>query len=178
MQKLVLVVLFGSVLVGALMPTQPLPTESPAPSEQAERRAPSAITAAPKEEQQTYVEVSSGTVTLNRASDGHFYAQAQVNGMPVDFLIDTGATAIALSREDAQRAFIVTDPAMDEVIGSGASGSVKGQMVKLDRISLGPAEVRDIDAAVLAGGKQSLLGQTFLAQFNSVTIEGNRMVLR
>jgi aspartyl protease family protein len=177
MQKLVLVLLFGSIAVGALMPSQQLTSEPPRSVSARPERA-LTVAASPQNEEQTRVEISSGTVTLDRSSDGHFYAQAQVNGMPVKFLVDTGATNIALSREDAQRAFIATDPEMDEVIGSGASGAVKGQIVKLDRVTLGPAEVLDIDAAVLAGGKQSLLGQSFLAQFESVTIEGNKMVLR
>jgi aspartyl protease family protein len=98
--------------------------------------------------------------------------------MPVKFLVDTGASAIALSRRDAQRAAIPTDPTMDEVIGTGASGPVKGQFVKLERVRLGPAEARNMDAAVLAGGEQSLLGQSFLSQFQAVTIEGDTMVLR
>lgn len=177
MQKLVLVLLFGSVFVGALMPAvEPVLDSSAETSSSADQ----IIKAAPPSETppQTHVEVGSGSVTLERARDGHFYAEAQVNGMPIKFLIDTGATAIALSREDAQRAAVPTDPALDEVVGTGASGPVKGQFVTLERVSLGPTQVRDIDAAVLAGGTQSLLGQTFLSQFQAVTIEGNKMVLR
>jgi aspartyl protease family protein len=176
MQKLVLVLLFGSVFVGALMPAQPIPSPSAAPPRPADQ--PVHLVKQVEDHSSTHVEIGAGTVTLPRAADGHFYAEVQVNGMPIKFMVDTGATAIALSREDAQRAFIAIDPAMDEIIGSGASGAVKGQLVRLERVSLGPAEVRDMEAAVLAGGKQSLLGQSFLSKFNSVTIEGNRMVLR
>ena len=178
MQKPILVLLFGSVLVGALMEAEPPPALDPA-AENGPVEEPIVPVAAPLETSpQTHVEVGSGSVTLERAGDGHFYAEAQVNGMPVKFLVDTGASAIALSREDAQRAAVTVDPAMDEIIGSGASGPVKGQMVKLDRISLGPTEVQDVQAAVLAGGQQSLLGQSFLSQFEAVTIEGDKMVLR
>jgi aspartyl protease family protein len=177
MQKLILVLLFGSVYVGALMDAEP-----PASGPEAETRSseePILAVAPPLESpSQTLVEVGSGSVTLERAGDGHFYAEAQVNGMPVKFLVDTGASAIALSRRDAQRAAIPTDPTMDEVIGTGASGPVKGQFVKLERVRLGPAEARNMDAAVLAGGEQSLLGQSFLSQFQAVTIEGDTMVLR
>lgn len=177
MQKLVLVLLFGSVFVGALMPSGRSAPAAGTASTQSEDRMPAAVPAS-ETPPQTHVDVGSGSLTLERARDGHFYAEAQVNGMPVKFLVDTGASAIALSREDAQRAFVSTDPAMDDIIGQGASGPVKGQLVKLDRVSLGPAEALDVEAAVLAGGKQSLLGQSFLAQFNAVTIEGNKMVLR
>lgn len=177
MQKFILILLFGSVFVGALMPAAHPASDHSAESRLSEE---GSVTVArpPETLPQTQVEVGSGSVTLQRASDGHFYAEAQVNGMPVSFLVDTGATSIALSREDAQRAAVATNPVMDEVIGSGASGPVKGQFVKLDSVSLGPTEVRDIDAAVLAGGTQSLLGQSFLSQFEAVTIEGNKMVLR
>lgn len=176
MQKLVLVLLFGSVFVGALMPAHRV--SSPGAAAPGRAEPPVQFVKQAEDRSSTHVEVSAGTVTLPRAADGHFYAEAQVNGMPIKFMVDTGATSIALSREDAQRAFIATDPAMDQVIGSGASGAVKGQFVRLERVSLGPAEVRDMDAAVLAGGKQSLLGQSFLSKFNSVTIEDDRMVLR
>ena len=47
---------------------------------------------------------SGASITLTRASDGHFYADALVNGAPVHFLVDTGATTLALSKGDAQLA--------------------------------------------------------------------------
>jgi len=174
MQKLVLILAAGSVFVGALMPdTQPSPS-APEPAD----RTIGVQAPAPHAKPETSFDVGSGTVTLERARDGHFYAEAQVNGMPVHFLIDTGATGIALSREDAQKAAIPMDPAMRQVVGKGASGDIEGQFVTLDRVSLGHKEVRGADAAVLEGGTQSLLGQSFLAEFGSLSIEGDKMVLR
>lgn len=175
MQKLALVLLFGSLALGAMMPSTPPASE---PASQREPEAARTLAPSPAENSREPADLGGGSVVLERSSDGHFYAEAQVNGMPVEFLVDTGASAIALSRDDAHSAFVPTDPTMDEVIGSGASGPVKGQVVRLGRVSLGPLEVEDVPAAVLAGGKQSLLGQSFLSQFNSVTIQGDRMVLR
>jgi aspartyl protease family protein len=120
---------------------------------------------------------SGNAVTLERQWDGHFYADAEVNGQTIHFLVDTGASVIALSREDARRAGIATSIAMPEVVGEGASGDVHGEVATIDRISLGPASDRDIPAIILDDGNQSLLGQSFLSKFASVQIRGDTMVL-
>ena len=120
---------------------------------------------------------SGNAVTLERQWDGHFYADAEVNGQTIHFLVDTGASVIALSREDARRAGIATSIAMPEVVGEGASGEVHGEVARIDRISLGPASDRDIPAIILDDGNQSLLGQSFLSKFASVQIRGDTMVL-
>jgi len=121
---------------------------------------------------------SEGSVTLERNGDGHFYADARVNGAPIHFLVDTGATGVALARNDAQRAGIPYSLSESEVIGRGASGDVRGQQVSLERISLGHKEAEDLPAVILEGSEQSLLGQDFLRRFGSVSIEDDRMVLR
>jgi aspartyl protease family protein len=117
--------------------------------------------------------------TIERAGDGHFYADAQVNGTPVRFLVDTGATTVALTREDAQRAglsFSATD--FDET-ARGAGGAIATKSVTLDRVAVGPVEASAVDA-VVAESKlaHSLLGQSFLSRVRTVTIAGDRMVLR
>jgi aspartyl protease family protein len=119
-----------------------------------------------------------GTVQLNRNDDGHFYADVQINGATVHMLVDTGASTIALSRDDARTAGIATSIGMNNVVGEGADGSVYGEYVKIDRMALGPKEVDGLDGIILNSGNQSLLGQTFLAKFDSVEIHGNTMVLR
>jgi len=119
-----------------------------------------------------------GSVELQRNGDGHFYADVHINGAPIRMLIDTGASGIALSREDAQMAGLATSIGMTDVVGEGASGEVRGEWVRLDRVELGPLSARDLDAAILDGGQQSLLGQSFLRKFGKVQIEEDRMVLR
>jgi aspartyl protease family protein len=123
--------------------------------------------------------VSDGSaVELQRDSDGHFYADVQINGTPVHMLVDTGATQIALSRADASSAGIATSIGMPEVVGEGADGAVHGEVVKLDRVTLGPRTAEDMRAVVLNGGEQSLLGQSFLSEFDSVEIRVDTMVLK
>lgn len=119
-----------------------------------------------------------GSIALDRESDGHFYADVRINGNAVHMLIDTGATDIALSRDDARAAGLATSIGMNEVVGEGADGAVHGEIVKLDRVELGPLSASGLDAVVLNSGQQSLLGQSFLSKFATVQIEGNRMVLR
>jgi aspartyl protease family protein len=67
---------------------------------------------------------------------------------------------------------------MNEVVGMGADGAVHGDVVRLDRVELGPLSAEDMEAIVLSSGDQSLLGQSFLGKFTSVRIEGDRMLLR
>jgi len=117
-------------------------------------------------------------VELQRNSDGHFYADVQINGAPVHMLVDTGATTIALSRDDARAAGLATSIGMNDVVGEGADGAVHGEYVKLDNVTLGGASASGLEAVVLNGGSQSLLGQEFLAKFDSVEIHGDTMVLK
>lgn len=121
---------------------------------------------------------SSGEVELKRSDDGHFYADVQINGATIHALVDTGATGIGLSRDDARRAGIATSIGMTDVIGKGADGDVRGEYVTLDRITLGDKTVEHMEAVVFNSGELTLLGQTFLAKFASVEIKGDTMVLR
>ena len=117
--------------------------------------------------------------TLPRAPDGHFYAELRVNGTPVRFLVDTGASMVALTREDAQRIGIPISEADFTGTAQTASGSVGLKPVVLDRVSLGALEATDVDAAIVQQGLgQSLLGQSWLKRIGKVTIEGDQMVLR
>jgi aspartyl protease family protein len=117
-------------------------------------------------------------IVLERDPNGHFYADAQVNNMTIHFVVDTGATGIALTRDDARRAGLAVSAGMFDVVAEGASGDVKGEWVTLDSVKLGQQEAKQVPAVILDGGQQSLLGQSFLQQFSSVEIKGDRMLLR
>lgn len=166
--------LFGGVFIGAMMPTNLRVPKGQSKTHTVEDRSSLWDRSNSTE---TKVDLGTGTVTLDRNSDGHFYADAQINGTPVHFLVDTGATGIALTHDDAMRAGIPMSGS-SMVIGQGAGGELTGEIVALDRVSLGPKEVRDMRAAVIDGGDISLLGQSFLSQFASVSIEDDKMVLR
>lgn len=119
-----------------------------------------------------------GPTRLAREDDGHFYAEALVNGEPVRFLVDTGATSVALTMADAERIGIEVTPEQFEVVGSGASGPVRGQTVLLDNVEVDGRNAVDVRGAVLEGLEVSLLGQAYLQQLDKVEISGDEMVLR
>jgi len=172
MLRLAIMIIFVATLVGALMPSS-----VSAPGD-GQREVIRVSELEQNEPQSPGYEAGSGSVTLERSFDGHFYADARVNGATIHFLVDTGATGIALSAGDAQRAGLAFDSSQAEVIGTGASGQVRGHWVKLNRVELGLKSVNDTPAVILEGGDRSLLGQTFLAQFGSLEIHKDTMVLR
>ena len=118
-------------------------------------------------------------VVLHRAADGHYYARAQVNGAEIRFLVDSGATIVALTREDAARAGIHVGPGDFTDTAETASGMVALKPVVLDRVSIGPVAATRVRAAVMGSqGGMSLLGQSFLTRIGKVEIAGGEMRLR
>lgn len=119
-----------------------------------------------------------GETRLAREANGHFYAAASVNGQPTRLVVDTGASTVALTIEDARRAGIMVDPSRFAVIGSGASGPVRGHEVTIARIAVDGREVRNLNGVVLEGLEVSLLGQTYLSRLEEVRMTGQEMILR
>ncbi|WP_395672911.1 TIGR02281 family clan AA aspartic protease [Phenylobacterium sp.] len=115
------------------------------------------------------LEGSSGEVAkVDKAADGHFWAEADVSGAPVRFLVDTGATAVALTPSDAQR--LGFDPRRlkyDHSVGT-AAGQARAARVTLASISVNGARLDDVDALVIEKGLDaSLLGMTYLGRLSS-----------
>ncbi|SFS06140.1 retropepsin-like aspartic protease family protein [Sphingomonas jatrophae] len=133
------------------------------------RPAPRAAPAAPAELAPT---------VLQRADNGHFYAVAEVGGTPIKFMVDTGATGIALSMADARLIGLKVNPDRFEVVGRGASGAVRGQMLPLKTVDLDGRKVEGLSAMVADGLGVSLLGQSYLRHMRSVEIRGDEMTLR
>ena len=126
----------------------------------------------------SYASWAAGATELPRAADGHFYADTRINGSQVEFLVDTGATKVALTGTDARAAGLYWSDADVHEVARGASGPVYGVSVTLDRVTLGGHEARDVAAIVVPEGLGvSLLGQSFLSTIHPVRIEHDRMVL-
>lgn len=136
---------------------------------------------APEEAASTAKEAGWGAqeVTLDRRDDGHFYAEAMVEGTPVQFLVDTGASTIALTGRDAEAIGIYWSEDDIVPVARGAGGMVHGVQVTLNDVRVGDFEAHGIEAAVIPEGLPiSLLGQSFLRQVPDVAIQGDMMVLR
>lgn len=117
-------------------------------------------------------------VVLSKSSNGHFYADVEINGENVRFLVDTGSGTVALSEKDARNVGIAFDPANYELLGEGASGFVRGQPVELAAINIGEIEARGVKAAVVEGASVSLLGLPFLNEIDEIVIRKGEMRLR
>jgi len=115
---------------------------------------------------------------LERQSSGHFYTDALVNGQAVHFIVDTGASTVALTEEDARRVGIPFSPSEFEYVGQGAGGPVRGKIIYLDQIDVDGKVVTHVRGAILQGGDMSLLGQSYLSRISGVQMNGDSMVLR
>ena len=180
MLRLAAILLIGAVAIGTLMPSADPASGGPESADRAQGSVeayPIAVAALASEPRSPTI--SDGPdVRLRREADGHFYADARVNGTTIRFLVDTGASGVALSERDASRAGVDFASSRYQVIGSGASGEVRGEFVRLDSVELGEQRQSDASAVVLDTSDHSLLGQSFLRRFASVTIEGDSMILR
>ena len=121
---------------------------------------------------------SAGEVVLRRAADGHFYADVEINGQTIRMLVDTGATTIALSADDARRAGIDVDRLDFIFTVSTANGEATAAEVKLDAVSVGPIARRNVRAMVTRGLSGSLLGMSFFNSLSTFAIETDELVLR
>jgi aspartyl protease family protein len=123
--------------------------------------------------------VRNGKLELQVADDGHFYAELQVNGTPVTFLIDTGASDIVLSRQDAAHAGIDLASLSFWDQAETANGTVASAPVTLDSLTLGPWRDQDIAASVNGGDmRDSLLGMAYLRRFQLATSDGRLTLSR
>jgi aspartyl protease family protein len=120
-----------------------------------------------------------GEIEVRRAGDGHFYLETLVNGATVPFMVDTGASMIALSWDDARRAgFEPTRLSFTNRVMT-ASGPAMAASVYLGLITAGPIRREGVRASVLPEGVEgSLLGLTFLDTLSSYEIRGDRLILR
>ncbi len=118
------------------------------------------------------------TIALRRADDGHFYARVRVNGTEIRFMVDTGATNLVLSQQDARRAGFSLDSLSFVLPTNTANGRIYGAGVVLDRVELGGFVDTDVRAMVNGGRmSNSLLGMTYLDRFRSFSVEGDRLLL-
>ena len=119
----------------------------------------------------------SGRIEVPRSPDGHYYLTLQVNGMPVRFLADTGATNVVLGRDDAET--LGLDPASLDFVGIAqtANGPVRTARVTLPEVRLGPVTDTEVGAYVNDGEMDgSLLGMDYLGLWR-IEIDRDRMVL-
>ena len=118
-----------------------------------------------------------GFGAVAKGADGHFWADAEVNGKPVRFLVDTGATAVALTPEDAERLGIDTSKLKPGYNVTTVGGSARASAVNLASVSINGARVENVEAMVVSDGLDvSLLGMSYLGRLTR--FEATRDTLR
>lgn len=118
-----------------------------------------------------------GSGAVAKGADGHFWANAQVNGQTVRFLVDTGATAVALTAEDAAKLGIKPEDLKYGHKVTTATGSSRAASVTLSSISIDGARLEDVQALVVDEGLDvSLLGMSYLGRLTR--FEATRDTLR
>lgn len=119
-----------------------------------------------------------GDIEIPRGPGGHYHLTMEVNGTPVRFIVDTGATDIVLTMEDAARVGIDTERVPFLGQARTANGTVPTALVRLDSVALGPVLDTRVSARISAGEMPgSLLGMNYLQRFETITISGDRMTL-
>jgi aspartyl protease family protein len=119
-----------------------------------------------------------GQIEVPRAEDGHYYVTLTINGTPVQFMADTGATSMVLSNADARRLGIDLESLVYLGRAQTANGTVATARVELPEVELGPYRDTDFAAWVNQGEMEmSLLGMEYLSLYR-MEIAGDRMILR
>lgn len=117
-----------------------------------------------------------GSNRIARSSDGLFYVRATVNGQPVRFLVDTGASVVVLSAADARAVGALPGSGSFNARMATAGGNRPMAWTKLGLVRVAGRDVRGVTAAVVSGGPGvSLLGQNLLSKLGGIHIEGDRM---
>jgi aspartyl protease family protein len=122
----------------------------------------------------------SGSTVLQAGRGGHFETPARVNGKSIDVLVDTGATVVALTYEDARRAGISLRDRDFTSQTQTANGVARVAPVRLDKVTIGNITVRDVQGVVAEEGKlfKTLLGMSFLSRLKQVEMRSGKLVLK
>ena len=123
---------------------------------------------------------SAAVTELKASQGGHYIVSADINGTSVTVLVDTGATQVALSYEDAANIGLRPGSLDYNVPVSTANGIAQAARVKIDQISIDGIEVEDVDGLVLPEGalRGTLLGMSFLSRLDSFKIEDGVLILK
>ena len=120
-----------------------------------------------------------GAIIIPKEIDGHFHLTLTINDRPIDFLVDTGASDIVLTRKDAAR--VGFDPNRLDYWGMAntANGTVRLATIRLETVRLGEFIDKNIRASVnKAPMEKSLLGMRYLSKFSAIEISNDRMILK
>ncbi len=122
--------------------------------------------------------VEGGETRIPLAPDGHFWLSAQVNGQPVSFMIDTGATLTAVSDSVAARAGLEPRRGGIPIRLTTANGTIAAQITTIDELRFGNVAARGLDAVMAPNlGETNVIGMNLLSRLKSWRVEDNTLIL-
>jgi len=126
------------------------------------------------------VEKSHGEVEIRAGASGHYHADVEINGRAIPVLVDTGATMVALTYEDAETAGLYLKPSDFTRAVTTANGVARVAPVTLDRVAIGDITVRNVQGTVSERGRLSttLLGMSFLSRLDRVDMRSGVLLLK
>lgn len=138
-----------------------------------------AVMAVPTEAPATIRAAPGQPAQIARAADGHYWAEADIDGRAIRVLVDTGASVVALTRQDALRLGLRLTPADFTRTIETASGPAKAAAVELDHVAVAGARVDKVRALVVEEGlPHSLLGMSYLGRLSSFEARPTGLTLR
>lgn len=122
--------------------------------------------------------VEGGETRIPMAPDGHFWLRAEVNGVPVSFMIDTGATLTAVSDSVADRAGLQPRRGGIPIRLNTANGSISAYITSIDELRFGNVAARGLDAVTAPNlGETNVIGMNLLSRLKSWRVEENVLIL-
>ncbi|MGN6209401.1 TIGR02281 family clan AA aspartic protease [Asticcacaulis sp.] len=127
---------------------------------------------------ETNTTINTHVTAIPKAKDGHFWANATVNTRAVRFLVDTGATVVALTPADAQRLGFDSQSLVYDREVTTANGKTYAATVNLSVVGIGQSTVRNVDAMVVKDGlTTSLLGMSYLGRLSRFEATPSSLIL-
>jgi aspartyl protease family protein len=119
------------------------------------------------------------SAAIAKSPDGHYWADAKVDGQKVRLLVDTGATTVALTPDDARRLGYAPEQLNYAFQVATAGGQMRAAQIRLHDVAVGEAKVADVDALVIEHGlPTSLLGMTYLGRLSRFEATRTSLILK
>ena len=116
-------------------------------------------------------------VRIPMAIDGHFWVEASLNGVPVKFLVDSGATMTTIGRATAEAAGVVVSANRTQLVRTG-NGMLRVSTGRADSLSIGPIERSSVGLHVTENEDLNVLGMNYLSTMNRWGVEGRWLILQ
>jgi len=117
-----------------------------------------------------------GQLRIPKAVDGHFYIEASINGRPVRFLVDSGATMTTIGRGTAERADVMISDRRNQMVRTG-NGIVRVATGRAASFDIGAIERRNLGLHVADGDEFNVLGMNYLSSLKRWGVEGRWLIL-